>query len=339
MRTVFFILLFLPVLCFAQVPSSTYQFLNLPVNGRDALLNKISSSVLDSSFSQAANNISLLLPSQAGQASLTYASYVADIHGGSMHYAFTKDRWGVFMPSVQYFFQGNYLETNEFGDILREFSASDLSVNMAHANAFKNHFRYGVQVRFLYSQYLQYSSLGFSSDYSLYFSKKPNRYGFTLSVLNLGMPFKNYVENQREQLPLNIQLSSSVKLAKSPLVLHVAYNYLNQWDLSYEQKYLSTDPFTGEVSENTLNASNLMKHITVGVDFVPSQKIRFGLSFDYKRQSELRYSVFSRLAGFGMGLGIKTKKWNIDYTLYGNGVSLFSNFITLSTNIHQRIRK
>lgn len=335
----FWALAFFPTVLQAQLSSSVFSVLNLPSNSRDAFLSNITSSIMDSSFSQAQNNLALISDNYNGYGSLTYGGYVADIHSGNLNYAFKHKKFGMIMPSLQYFYQGKYTETNEFGDIIREFSGSDLLAGLAVSNAFLEHFRYGIQARFMYSQYLQYSALGISTDYVIHYSQKPSRYGISLSVLNLGLPFKNYVRQQTEPLPLNIQLSSSFKLSHSPLVIHMAYNYLQKWDLTYDPKYLKTNPFSGEVTENTFTGSNFFKHINLAVDFVPSSKFRVGISYDYKRRSELKYSVFGKLAGFGFGIGLKTKKFNIDYTLYGNGVGLFSNFITISTNILDRIRK
>lgn len=327
-----------PLLGKAQLSSSSYQVLNLPTTAKDALWQKMSISLIDSGFTQVSSNPVFLQKSHAKSVSAAYGAYIADIRSSYLNYACPIGKSAIIMPSIQYLHAGKFLETDEYGNTLRTFSGSDLILSAAYANAWKKHFRVAAQLKGLYSQYLTYNSWAISSDYYLYYSKNPTRYGMTLAVLNLGMPINGFT-SLREPLPLNIQWNASFRLAHSPLIINTSYNYLNQWDLNYDLKYITQDPFTGLESENTMTFSNLMKHINLGVEFVPSKKIRFGLSYDFKRRSELKHSLYGKMAGISMGLGFKAKKWEIDYTLMGNGVSLFSNFITITTQIPSSFKK
>ncbi len=332
----FFVLLHLTI--FAQI-SPSYSFLNLPNNASDASINGIPRSIQDSNFMQVSNNPVFLSSLHNGILEIDYMSYVADIHAGRFSYAYTTKNGRVFLPSLKYIYYGNFIETNEYGEEIRDFSASDISLNLAYSSAFLQHFKYSIQGKVIYSQYLFNSSVAIGGDFYIIYSKKPEKYGVTLSVLNLGAPVTNYVPGTYQFLPLNIQLSSSFKLSHSPLRLHFHYHHLNKWDLTYLDEFKSTDPFTGEIKENTFTFHNFIKHIAFGADFVPSSKFRISASYYPKRRAEMSYNIYNKLTGLAFGIGVQAKKWNIDYALQGQGVGLNTHFVSLSTNIHRFLKK
>ncbi len=327
--------------CSAQV-QGVYKFLDLPGSAYSASLSNMLLNTQDSSIQIALSNPSFLNKRLNRQAFLNYNKYVADIHASDVAYVFTHKKYGVFMPTLKVAHYGKIQETNEFGEFLRDVSASEFALGLATGNTFFQDFRYGVRLRLIYSNLIYNSSFGFSTDYYLNYSKDPSNWGLSLAVENLGAQLKKFEGSAGTSLPLNIRLSASKRLAHAPFKLHIQYDYLNNFQTRTRPFYdptQSTSFLTTTVDTTITTAQHFLGHLTAGISFIPSRAFHVNFAYNHKRAQENSAQFASRFAGFSLGFRLKLRRLAISYALFGNASGLSSNFISLTFLSLQRKAK
>ncbi len=311
--------------------SGVFKFMDIPNNARAASLGGVIPTHNDSSIEYASSNPSLLSKTNEKNILINYTSYLADIHAGYLTYVINTNKKITIAPFVKYLHYGNFVETDETGQQIRNFTATDLAVGTSISKEFFTHFRYGINVNAIYSQLLYNNAAGLSTDYYIYYSTNSEQWGTTLAIENLGTQLFTYSKSNYEFLPLQVRLAGSLKLKKAPIRLHGAFNNLNRWDLVPPNETNQTvDPFTGEVKKKTLTLDNFSRHLAFAATLSPSKAFALNIGYDVRRGKESGFIDRKKLAGFSFGINIKLKKIIINYSLYGNGSGLNSNYFTLS---------
>ena len=78
-----------------------------------------------------------------------------------------------------------------------------------------------------------------------------------------------------------------------------------------------------------------MRHMILGVEFVPSRNFYVDLSYNGKRRLELLYEEKKGLVGYSFGFGMRVKQFSFGYALSKYHISGSSHSFTLTTNINK----
>ena len=304
----------------AQEGKSTFDFLQLPVSVRAAALGGTNVSIVENDLSLIFQNPSFLGPEMDLSLSAGYLSYVSDIKMGSVAFAKAlgeRSAWGIGFIYSDY---GKMIETTEAKVILGDLNASDICGNIFFSRDLTDKIRGGVAAKFIYSNYAYNTAIGLGVDLGLSYYDRDHNLSIGLTGKNLGRQIKSY-ETDLADLPWDIQLGLTQKLAHAPIRYSITGVNLKQWQL---YNYLG---------EKDAFATTLMKHFIFGVEFLFSDNFWVGLGYNTKRGSDLHLIEGNKFGGFSIGAGLKVKAFGFGCSLGQYNPSSTSLMLSITTSL------
>jgi hypothetical protein len=319
---------------------NTFEFLNLPGNSRVSTLGGYNVSNYDNDLNFVLSNPALLNSSMHNQVSLNYINYLSDINFGYVSYATEIDNMGTFAGGMQYINYGLFLHTDETGEILGDFVPSEYSFNLYFARQITEKIYAGAGIKTIYSSFYTHFSSGIALDAGIAYRDTANLFSAGLVIKNLGTQIKPYTSGNYEPLPFDIQLGVTKGLAHAPFRFSLTFHNLLNWDLSYQSAFEIASGFGLEENQNEsfFNkmeniADELMRHVVIGVELVPSESFYISLGYNYRRRSELSLSTKPGLVGMSIGAGLKLEKFSLGYGIASYHLAAASNHISLGINL------
>lgn len=272
-----------------------------------------------------------------------YVNYFSDINFGSCAYAHHLPGWGTLSAGMRYVDYGSFQETNEQGDVVGSFRASDMAFQLGTARAIDSNFTAGVNARFIYSSLAGYTSSGVAADLAVTYRKPQGRFAAALLLRNVGVQVNPYVDQTREKLPYEVQIAISQKLEHLPFRYIVHFTQLQKLDLNYENSNnptLLVDPLTGEsIEPRKMIGDKIMRHVVLGGELSPSQNFHIRFGYNYRRRQELKVDSRAGTVGFSWGFGLKISKFQLNYGRATYHLAGASNHFSVSTRISDFIKK
>ncbi|MCK5086682.1 MAG: PorV/PorQ family protein, partial [Melioribacteraceae bacterium] len=225
--------------------------------------------------------------------SFSFVKHLMDINSASLASTFEIAGIGKFGAAIQYVNYGNFTEANQFGDRTGEFGAGDLALILGYANSISENFYYGANLKFIYSNIDDVSSTGLAVDLGLQYLLLDDGWNFGFSVLNLGSQLTAYY-NTKEDLPLDVQLGLSKKLAHVPIQFFFSFNKLNA-------------------------AENRFDYFNAGLEFTLGKAIELRFGYNNKERKDLKIGSTAGLAGYSFGLGVNISSYKFDYAFSSMG--------------------
>jgi hypothetical protein len=322
----------LPTLLPAQIGGTTvYQLLNLPPNARSASLGGMIPSVWDNDPALVYHNPALAHEGMSDQLSLNYSSYLADIRYGYLAYAHTFGKWGTPVIGIQYINYGNFIEANEYGDILGNFSAAEYTLNLSYAYALDSVFSVGLTIRPIYSVLERYTSWGISSDLGFQYHSRNDRLALSVVARNIGAQLSTYATPQRENLPFEVLGGINYRLRYAPFRLLITTRNLQRFNLRPASDAISPD--AGFFERSGHNIVLALDHVVAGVEFVPGDLIAFRVGYNFLRRTELKMADYGGASGFSFGAGLNFGRIMIDYGLANYHVSGLTHTLSLRASL------
>ena len=285
------ILLFL-LISSQTLAQSTYEFLRLDMSPRAA--------ALGGGYVANASDPNVLFYNPAGiktiehiPISFSFVKHLMDINSASLASTFEIAGIGKFGAAIQYVNYGNFTEANQFGDRTGDFGAGDLALILGYANNISENFYYGANLKFIYSNIDDVSSTGLAVDLGLQYLLLDDGWNFGFSVLNLGSQLTAYY-NTKEDLPLDVQLGLSKKLAHVPIQFFFSFNKLNA-------------------------AENRFEYFNAGLEFTLGKAIELRFGYNNKERKDLKIGSTAGLAGYSLGLGVNISSYKFDYAFSSMG--------------------
>jgi hypothetical protein len=318
--------------------NATYAFLNLTNSARVASLGGKAVSIWDDDGNLPFHNPALLHKGMSNQLVLNYVNYFSDINYGYVSYARNFDRVGNFAMGLHYINYGKFIAADNTGNITGEFRAAEYAFNMFYSRAIDSNFRFGVNLKPVYSVLETYRSFGLVADIGLNYTSRDKLFSAGLVLRNVGVQIKPYHEGHREPVPFEILLGLSQRLKHAPFRLILVAHNLQKPDLSYDDPANAReefDPITGEpVPENKFAkfGDNLMRHLIFGVEFIPFDNFFLRVGYNYQRRQELKISSRAAMVGFSYGFGVKISKFHLSYGRATYHLAGASNHFSISTN-------
>ncbi|MCH8324951.1 MAG: type IX secretion system protein PorQ [Bacteroidetes bacterium] len=223
--------------------------------------------------------------------SFSYVNHLLDINLASVSYTQDVGTWGRFGAAFEYISYGNFTRADQFGNKIGEFDAGELALIIGYANNLEENFYYGVNIKFINSSIADQSSSAIAFDFGLHYSIPSQGLSFGIALLNTGFQISKFF-NTKEDLPLNLVIGVSKKMAHLPLTLSVDFNKLNESD----------DPNTGR-----------FEAFSVGAEFELSKSFSVRFGYNNEKRKELKIGDFGGLAGFNLGVGLLISKYHFDY--------------------------
>lgn len=304
---------------FGQIGGTTiYNFLNLHSNARINALGGYAISVYDPDANLALQNPALLKPAMHNQATFNYMRFVSDISSGYVAYAYAPDSLNTFSAGIQYMDYGSFKHTNENGEILGDFTASEHNIHLSYSRKLTDFVNLGASLKFINSSLSVYNSLGLAADIGINYYDPEKLFSLSGVISNAGMQLTTYSDNNREKLPLNVMLGFSKKFLHNPLRISVvAHNLQRPGKLIYTNEARpgqSRDLETGQiVLDNITVLDRIAAHLNVSTEIILGKFMYVGFGYNHLRRYEMKLSNSSGVAGFSWGFGLKFKKFQVAY--------------------------
>lgn len=312
------LVLFCSISTVAQIGgSNAYLATDLVSSARISGLGGRFISVWDEDLNLAYANPALLDSTDTRQLAMNYGNLFADVGVGSASYAYHRTGLGTFAATLNYLSYGDFSERDEFNTELGTFSASDFVFNIGYGREIDSLFRVGANVKFIHSQLAQYTSSAVAVDLAGTYRSKNKEFSMGLVIRNVGVPLSNYTEDNRESLPLGVDLGMTKRLSKSPLRITMTLSDLQQWDLSFidPADLGQTDPLTGEeiIVEEADFAKQFLLHVNGSMEFLLGENFHVRLGYDFRRRDELALNDRPGGSGLSWGIGLKIAKMHLNY--------------------------
>lgn len=319
----------------AQINSeNTYRFLSLPISPREAALGG-KAAVQAGDIGLSLSNPALIDSSMNKDLLLQYSPYNAGINYGNVQYVFQSKNGRNFSVGVQSFSYGTFTQADATGQITGEFNAADFALHAGHSMALSDNLRLGLNAKLIYSSMYDYQSMGIATDIGVHYRGNEDEFQAGLMIRNLGTQVITYGGADRENLPLDIQLGMSRRVAKAPFRLFLTADNLQIWDLAYEDAPLNRQG----TDERWFTFNKLFSHFSGGVEFIPSEKFVLRAGYNYMRQQELKIDNRNSLAGFSFGLGLNLGRYRLEYALASYHLAGTSNHLSIHTDLGKMKKK
>ena len=321
---------------------STYSFLGLTNSARVAALGGDVVSLLDDDINLVFHNPALLTAGMHNHLNFNYVNYFAGVNYGYASYGYSRENVGNFAAGMHYVDYGTFDRTDELGQSMGTFRASEYALNLVYSRSIIDTFlTAGVNLKPIYSSFEQYNSFGLALDAGITYHNPRTKTTVGLVAKNMGAQISTYAAS-REKLPFEVQAGITQGLAHAPFRFHITYQHLERWDLTYTKT--EDDGFTnqGEAVEKSgfdVFGDKLMRHLVFGVEFLIGKNFHLDLGYNYKRRQEMKVNARPGMVGFSMGFGFKISKFHFAYGRSSYHLAGGTNHFSLTTNLSEFYKK
>jgi len=220
------------------------------------------------------HNPALLRASMHTQTQAVFNAFPGAVRNYNLLSGYYVARWQTNLAmGINYFNYGTTAQTDAAGNILGEFRPADYVIQVMASRTYLKNWHYGATLKFIYSSYGAYRSSGLALDAGVNYSDTARflQIGFVLK--NMGVQLRSYYGTTPGDLPFDMQLGISKKLAQAPLQFSVNLHHLNQFNIRYSDA--SFDNSVGVYEDSTKNYffDKLFRHFVFSVQLFISDKI------------------------------------------------------------------
>ena len=315
--------LLLSTVAAAQVGgTSVFRFLNQSPSARMTGLGGAATPILTNDPSFGLSNPALLNEKMDKKAEFSHQFLFADAGAGTAAFAKNWKKYDLtWLAAVQYLTYGTFKGADVFGNLTSDFTATDVALTVGAARKLNPRLRVGANVRFLSSRLESASATGLATDIGALYFNPDRQFGAALTLKNVGIELTKFTENgSREALPFDLQASFSKKLKRAPLRFGLVLHDLHRWNLRYPTPETEqTDNLFGESAtapnKTAVFFDNLFRHTIFSTEilFGATEGFRIRLAYDHQRRREGLVTALGGSAGFSFGVGMKIKRFYLDY--------------------------
>lgn len=318
-------------------PTTTaYNFLNVPSSSHVYGLGGHNLTIIDDDINLIEQNPALLGPEYDHQVGINYMRYIGDTNFAGLRYGQGVSEHGAVAVGIQYFGYGNIQGASIDGTLTNKFSASDMAFNVTYSHDISSKFRGGITVKYLYSKYEDYSAGAVAADLGVNFYDPDHEFSASLVAKNLGGQVKKFNE-YKDNLPWDIQVGFSKMLGHAPIRLHVTAYELARWSSPYYKIEDVNNP-NSDLIEKESFGSNLMRHLVLGVDVLPTNNIYLGVGYNYRTRTDMATYKRDFMSGLSVAGGLKVRAFGFGaaFARPHTGASTF--MFNLTTSIGELLK-
>ncbi|HON18780.1 MAG TPA: type IX secretion system protein PorQ [Salinivirgaceae bacterium] len=320
--------------------TGTYRSYELPQSPRIVGLGGKSIAISDNDLSLSLNNPSLLKAEMSNAFFVNASGYGNGINYGNVLYARHFQDRGNFAIGLLYLDYGDFRRMDEFGYDLGEFTGNEYIGYLIWSKELFKNIHIGATAKPIYSKIETYTSYGAAFDLGIHYTNPTIGTTFSVVGTNIGRQIKPYVNDAPENLPYDIQVGFSTKLQHAPFRFSFMFYNLTHKSLLYSNHNVSepnnTNMSPEEIEKDYVNddLENFLRHMIFGFELIPSKAFYLQFGYNFLRRSELKTIAKPSLVGVSLGLGIRVKKIQINYSFAQYHLAHYSNNLSLQFNLH-----
>jgi hypothetical protein len=241
------------------------------------------------------------------------------INSGLVSYAYSVDRLKTtFSANIQYISYGDFKQTDEYAIEQGNFKATEYAVVLGAGRQINERFSVGANLKFIQSRLEMYNSTGLAADIAGAYIHPEKNFGATILLRNMGTQLSTYAGGDRENLPFDLQIGVSKKLARAPFRLSVlAHNLLRglRYDNPLEEEISLLGEEVQEKSRFSKTVDELFRHLNFGGEILlgKTEILRLRAGYSHQLRREMSIQNLRSLAGFSFGVGLKIKRFRLEY--------------------------
>ncbi len=331
--------IFLAVLMLAVLPAlkaqdgeSAYSFLNIPSSTLAYGLGGVNISNISDDINAADRNPGLLGPEIEMQLGFNYMHYIGGSNFAGLCFGRAAGEHGAWAAGIRYFGYGTIKGADVNGVLTGEFSPKEMVFSGTYAHDISERWRGGATVKFIYSTFDSYNAFAVATDLGVNYYNPESDFSFSAMVANLGGQVKRFNEKY-DRLPIDIRLGLSKSLGSLPVIASVTAWNLTKWHLPYYDTGDGTQDDKPAVKDKFM--SNLFRHLIFGAEFVPSERFRIGLGYNYKTRTDMSTYKRNFLSGFSASLGLNVKNFGVGVAFAQPHSGATTVMLNISTNLYE----
>ena len=292
-----------------QGGNPVFSFIKNPATADIAALGGTNVSLIGNNVAAGFSNPSLLRPAHHGQVATSFSSLLAGInqYTAMAGYQLGGQTLGL---GVQYINYGSIDQTDAAGNLLGMYRPSDFAVQIGTSKQYKEKWWLGAAAKFIHSNYGQYRSSALALDASITYFDEASGIQAGMVVSNMGMQLNAYAGAVKEELPFEINVGVSKKLADAPLQFSLTLQQLQRLNLLGSD----TSFIVSEFGKNYSTFDKMMSHVVLGAQLTLAQNINCNLGYNVLRRQSLNgYNITNGLNGVTFGVGVLLPKLYINY--------------------------
>lgn len=308
--------------------NAVFHFLAQPNTAQVAALGGYNVSAISNDVGMSFQNPALLRTGMHQQMNASFHSFLAGIRNYSFTTAwYLPQAHTTLAAATNYFDYGNITQTDAAGMVLGNFRPVDYVAQVMASRQYKEYFRYGLTLKYIHSNYGQYRSSGLAFDVGVSYYDSLNQLQVSLVAKNMGTQVSTYDgSNRREELPFDLQLGVTKRLANAPLQFSVTAHHLQQLSTYYnDTSFRASEGEIGYGANNTLQ--KVFAHLVFSAQVFLHEKLELDAGLNFQRRQDLNaYNLTSGLNGFTLGTGIFLRRVHIRYATGFYQRNLFHQF-------------
>ena len=320
----------------AQDGSTAYNFLTVTPSSHVYALGGYNVSIIDDDINLITQNPALLGPEMNKQIGLNYMRYIGGSNFAGARFGKSAGEHGAWAAGIQYFGYGSMEGYDITGVSTGSFNASDIAVSATYSHDINDFFRGGITAKYIYSKYESYTGGALGVDLGVNYYDPGYEFSASLVVTNLGGQIKKFAE-QRDKLPVDVQLGVTKQIGKSPFRLSLTAHHLTKWYLNYYEPADKNNAESDLVKRDAFGR-NLLRHLVFGAEFIPKNNMYVALGYNYKTRSDMSSYQRSFLSGFSAGAGIKVKAFGFGVAVAQPHSGATTFMLNVTTNLKELMR-
>lgn len=319
----------------AQDSGTSYNFLDVTSSAKIYGLGGVNISLVDDDLMSSDQNPALLGQECSGQIALDYMRYMGGSNFAGLRYAHSVGEHGTWSAKLRYFGYGSMEERNEFGDLIGTFSPKDVAFGGSYSHDFNERLRGGIDVKFIYSGYADYTAFALSTDLGINYYDPEKDLSLSAVIANAGGQVKRFTDTY-SRLPFDIRLGWSQTFGSFPVRFSITAWNLTKWKLPYYATGDGTADSEPELKDSF--ASNLFRHLVFGADLVSSDNFYIGIGYNYKTRTDMSTYKRSFFSGLSLAAGLRVKGFGLGLAFAQPHSGATSLMVNLSYNLQDLIR-
>lgn len=311
------ITIFFPCLLHAQTlgGNSAYSFLKLPNTPQLSALGAVNISNISNDVGMVFSNPALLRPEMDQQLNVSFNALYAGVKNYHSSFAYHYAKWETsFAAGIHFLDYGNIPQTDAAGNIAGSFHPTDYVVQLSASRKYMERWYYGATLKFINSNYGLYRSNAMAMDMGVSYNDTVHLLQASLTIKNMGTQLKKYIGSKADDLPFDVQLGVTKRLAKAPIQFSVTAHHLHQFNIRYDDTTFNNDNGVAQANSPGFTVDKLFRHIVFSAQGYITDKLELTVGYNYLLRRELVIAnAANGLTGFSIGVGVLFKKIQIRY--------------------------
>lgn len=315
---------------------TAYNFLKFPASPQQSALGGINLTNESNDVSRAFSNPAQLDSGMHTQMAANFNALYAGVKNVHWMIAFRNKKLNTnFAAGIMYFDYGTTQQTDASGNIEGVYRPRDFVVQVQASREYLNRWKYGVSLKFLASNYGSYRSSAIAADVGVLYRDTANFLQASIVAVNMGGQLKRYNPAEPEELPFDLQIGISKRLAKAPIRFSVTAHHLHRFDILYNDTLFNNDNGYENASTKKITLDKIFQHFVFATQILIGERVEVTAAYNIFRGRELKVSNGGNgLTGFSLGAGVLFSKLQFRYarTYFQNNTAYNQIGLTMPLN-------